>query len=82
VIWGALPLAWKAGAIALAVLAVTGGIGGCVLKIKHDTLAVERAKVEREKQDAIDVANKAKSRLRQLCDRSPAECVSDDWFRD
>ena len=59
-IFAALPLAWKAGIIALAVLAVTGGIGGCVLKVKHDAVVAERVKVEKEKQDAINKANPEK----------------------
>lgn len=81
-IWSALPLAWKAGLIALAVVAAAGSIGGCVLKIKHDAVVAERVRVEKEKQDAIDDANKAKERLRRACDSNPDQCVRDDWFRD
>lgn len=80
--WSLLPLAWRAGIIALAVVAAAGSIGGCVLKIKHDAVVAERAKVEKEKDDAIDDANKAKGRLRRACDSAPDQCVRDEWFRD
>lgn len=77
-----LPLAWKAGIIALAVLAISGGIGGCVLKVKHDAVVAERVKVEKEKQDAISKAGKAVEALRNLCRVDPKNCVPDEWFRD
>lgn len=81
-IWAALPLAWRAGMIVLAVVAITGGIGGCVFKIKHDAVVAERAKIEQEKQDAINKAKKAVDILRDRCRADPATCVPDDWFRD
>jgi hypothetical protein len=63
-------------------VAIAGGVTGIYFKIKHDAVAAERAKVEKEKQDAIDIARKAKDHIRARCDVDPANCVSDGWFRD
>lgn len=81
-IWSALPIAWRLSMIALAVLAMVGGVGGCILKIKHDAVVAEREKVEREKQEAINKARRAVDILRARCRRDPSDCVPDEFFRD
>lgn len=79
-----LPLAWRLGLVAFAAVAAVSMVSGIYFKIRHDAVVQERAKVEREKQDAIGTANRAKQDLRRLCDLSPDECVRniDPWFRD
>ena len=66
-------------AFALAAAALCGAI---VLKIRHDTKAALLIQIEREKNDAIIEAQATRERLRDLCRRNPADCLSDDWFRD
>jgi hypothetical protein len=56
--------------------------GAIVLKIRHDAQAALLIKIEREKNDAIIQAQAARERLRDLCRRNLADCLSDDWFRD
>lgn len=63
-------------------LAIAGGLTGIYFKIKHDAVAAERAKVEKEKQDAIELASKAKDHIRARCAVDPDNCVRDEWFRD
>lgn len=66
-------------AFALVAAALCGAI---VLKIRHDAQATLLMQIEREKNDAIQQAQEARERLRDLCRRNPADCLSDDWFRD
>lgn len=81
-IWAALPLAWRLGIVAVSLLAVVGTVSGIVLKIKHDAVVAERARVEKEKQNAIDQARKAVDLLRSRCRDNPTDCIPTDWFRD
>lgn len=70
-------------AIGLAVgLAVAGGLTAVYFKIRHDAVVEERIKVEREKQDAINKANKAREILRDHCVADPKTCVPEEYFRD
>ncbi len=68
---------WLAGLAVAAVL-----LGAIVLKIRHDAQSALLAQIEREKTDAITKAQQARDRLRALCERNPADCLPDDWFRD
>lgn len=65
------------GAIAIAGLAT-----GWIMKIKHDEKVRVLARVEREKEDAIKTATKARERVRKLCDATPLQCGPSDWYRD
>ena len=75
-----LPNPWRARALALAIgLALLSGV---YLKIRHDAQAEVITRIEKEKTDAIDKARTARDRIRALCNRNPAQCVPDDYFRD
>lgn len=65
---------------AFAVIAALTGI--IVMKIRHDAQSALLAQIEREKTDAITKARDARDRLRAVCERNPADCLPDDWFRD
>lgn len=80
--WNILPLAWKAGIILATVLALAGTGVGIVMKIRHDAVVAERAKVEAEKREAIQNANEVRDKIRARCLIDPATCVPDSWFRD
>lgn len=80
--WNLLPTTWKLGLIVAVVTAAIGGLTGVYFKIRHDAVVEERAKIEAEKRDAIDKAQTARTRIRELCDASPDKCVPDDFFRD
>lgn len=69
---------WVATGLLIAAL-----VGGFILKIQHDERRAVLAKIEQEKSDAINKAQEARERLRDLCSSAPADCVlPDNWFRD
>lgn len=63
-------------------VAIAGGLTGIYFKIRHDAVASERDKVEKEKRDAIELVGKAKDHIRARCAVDPDNCVRDEWFRD
>jgi hypothetical protein len=67
---------------AIAGVVVAAVLGGVLIKIQHDAVAVERARVEQEKADAVKKANEARERLRDACDRDASACVPEDNYRD
>ena len=76
------PLVARLMMIGVISLGVAGAGAGIYFKIRHNAVSAERAKIEKEKQDAISNANFAKDRLRALCAESPDRCVSEQWLRD
>lgn len=80
--WAVIPIAWRFGIMGLMLLAIVGGGTAIYFKIGHNAVLRERAKVEQEKQNAIQKVDRAKDILRAICDKSPDNCVSDDWLRD
>jgi hypothetical protein len=64
------------------VVALLGALSGFYFKAKHDGVVAEKAKIEQEKIDAIQKGNKARERIKQLCDGTPMQCGPSDWYRD
>lgn len=80
--WALIPIAWRFAIVGITALAVIGTSGAIYYKIGHNAVLRERAKIEQEKQHAIERANAAKERLRALCADAPDKCLPDDWLRD
>ena len=70
--------------MALGLAAVVGTVSGIYLKIRHDAVVEEKAKVENEKRKAISAAQAAKDAVRLKCLSDPDQCLRslDEWFRD
>ena len=77
-----IPLLWKVYACVGGLALLTAGYGVWHYRVAHAAAQAALAKVELEKQDAIEKALAARNRIRDLCDRDPSGCVPDDWFRD
>lgn len=56
--------------------------GSYTIYVRHEAVVERNAEIEKERADAINTAANARQRIRDLCDRTPADCVQDDWFRD
>jgi hypothetical protein len=67
---------------AIAATVAVACFGSYTIYVRHQAVVERNAEIEKEKTDAIDAAAKARQRVRDLCDRVPAQCVQDDWFRD
>ena len=66
----------------IGVVALLGAVSGFYFKAKHDGVVAENAKIERQKEDAIAKANKAREHVSVLCStRAVGNCPA-DWFRD
>lgn len=81
-LWALTPILWRLLIVGGLLLSLAGTITGVVYKIKHDAIFAERQQVEKEKNDAIRKANKAREILRSRCAIDPSSCVPDEWFRD
>ena len=66
----------------LVLVAFSGTVTSFYLKIQHDEKVRVLAKVEKEKQDAIDKGNRARARVQALCKKHPNNCTPDDEFLD
>lgn len=66
------------------IVALLGAVSGFYFKAKHDGVVLEKARIEREKVQAITKANKERDRIHDLCQNDPfkAKCTPDEWFRD
>ncbi len=73
----------KVGRYVIGGLIVAGLLAGLYYKIRHDAQAALIVQIEKEKADAIEKARAARDRIRDLCARDPAGCLSDNgWWRD
>ena len=63
------------------VFLIAAAFGTLYLKIQNDAVQVERAKVEREKSNAVTKANKARVRVRTACERTDTCELPNRWFR-